>query len=166
MNLIFVKIAIAVVFINSNPGKIPTTANSGIKWISFEQLAVKMAQNPKPILIHVYTPWCGYCKRMEQTTFQDASVINYINAHFYAINMNGEEARNIRFNGKVYQYDYNYEHRRNGAHELLIELLNNDILYPSEIFLSSGYNVKLIKRGSSTSASYLELLKEYIDSLS
>ncbi len=138
--------------------------NTSINWINFEQLKQKMEINPKPILIHIYTPWCGFCKKMEQTTFQNAEVIRIINNNYYAINLNGESNKNIQFNGQTYKFNHNYEKRGNGAHELLIKLLYDNIVYPSDIIISPEYKVKKIKRGSSNSENYLELLQSYINS--
>jgi thiol-disulfide isomerase/thioredoxin len=136
-----------------------------INWISFDQLSKKMAGNPKPILIHTYTPWCGYCKKMAATTFIDPEVISFINANFYAVEMNGEEPATIILGGRTYKYNYDYSKRRNGAHQLLIDLLKDNILYPSDIILSTDYKVKKVKRGMSVSETYLDFLKTYINAL-
>ena len=47
-----------------------------IKWMTFEE-AVKLNETtPKKIFIDVYTDWCGWCKRMDQTTFRNEEVVN------------------------------------------------------------------------------------------
>ena len=37
-----------------------------INWISIAQLNELYAKNPKPVLIDIYTDWCGWCKEMDQ----------------------------------------------------------------------------------------------------
>ena len=37
-----------------------------IKWISFEQAIKAQKENPKKILMDVYTDWCGPCKLMDK----------------------------------------------------------------------------------------------------
>jgi thioredoxin-related protein len=72
----------------------------GVNWLTFEQ-ASKLAQSkPKKMLIDVYTDWCGWCKRMDKTTYEDASVIDYINKHYYAVKLNAESGKTITYNGK------------------------------------------------------------------
>ena len=34
-----------------------------VNWISFEEAIKLTKENPKPLLIDVYTDWCGYCKK-------------------------------------------------------------------------------------------------------
>jgi thiol:disulfide interchange protein len=37
--------------------------NTEINWISFEEAVAKTSQNPKMILVDLYTDWCGWCKK-------------------------------------------------------------------------------------------------------
>lgn len=53
-----------------------------IKWT--DALAQSEAES-KPIFVDVYTQWCGPCKKMDATTFQDTAVGNYMNANFINI---------------------------------------------------------------------------------
>ena len=41
-------------------------AQENIKWLGFEEAIELNKKNPKPILIDVYTDWCGYCKKVKQ----------------------------------------------------------------------------------------------------
>lgn len=72
----------------------------GVNWLTFEQ-ASKMAESkPKKMLIDVYTDWCGWCKRMDKTTYEDAAVVDYVNKNYYAVKLNAESAKTITYNGK------------------------------------------------------------------
>ncbi|MFT6716831.1 MAG: thiol:disulfide interchange protein, partial [Saprospiraceae bacterium] len=62
--------------------------NSAIKWLTMEQAYKASRTLDKPIFIDVYTSWCGWCKRMDQTTFRDPVVANYINTNFYPVKFN------------------------------------------------------------------------------
>lgn len=46
---------------------------------SFEETLAKAKAEKKPVLIDFFTDWCVYCKKMDKTTLQDASVISYLN---------------------------------------------------------------------------------------
>jgi len=73
----------------------------GVNWLTFE-LASQMAQKkPKKMLVDVYTDWCGWCKRMDKTTYEDPSVVDYINKHYYAVKLNAESLKQITYNGKL-----------------------------------------------------------------
>ena len=60
--------------------------------------------NPKPILIDVYTDWCGFCKKMDKETYANNVIANYINEHFYAIKLNGEGKEDIKYKGHTYKF--------------------------------------------------------------
>src|SRR5437879_4512547 len=64
---------------------------SEIKWMSFEEAVKKSNQEPRKLLIDVYTNWCGWCKKMDATTYQDKDIIDYINKKYYPVRFNAEQ---------------------------------------------------------------------------
>jgi thioredoxin-related protein len=78
-------------------------AQDQIQWMKFEEAIAANAQNPKMLLVDVYTDWCGWCKKMDKETFTDPQVIAHINKNFYAVKMNAEDTkRTFEFMGKEY----------------------------------------------------------------
>src|SRR4249919_2233805 len=58
-----------------------------VNWMSIDDVQVAMKKQPRKVWIDVYTDWCGWCKRMDKTTFSDPNVIRYMNKHFYAVKL-------------------------------------------------------------------------------
>ncbi|WP_194775568.1 thioredoxin family protein [Pararhodonellum marinum] len=78
-------------------------AQDKIQWLTFEEAAELNAENPKTILVDVYTDWCGWCKKMDKNTFTDPDVVSFVNEHFYAVKMNAENnQRKFKFKGREY----------------------------------------------------------------
>ena len=103
-----------------------------VNWISFEALQIAYAQNPKPILIDLYTDWCGWCKHMDKTTYKNEKVVEYINKNYYAVKYNAESKQDVVFNNKTYKYNERYK-----TNDLAIELSFGRLEYPNTVFLSA-----------------------------
>ena len=66
------------------------SGSPAIRWLSFEEAVALHAVEPKKLFIDVYTDWCGWCKRMDKTTFVDSAVASELGGHFYAVKLNAE----------------------------------------------------------------------------
>ncbi|CAN5418346.1 hypothetical protein BH11BAC2_BH11BAC2_20230 [soil metagenome] len=121
------------------------TTSGGIKWMSFEEAVAKCDKNPKKIFIDVYTGWCGWCKRMDATTFKDSSIINYMTEHYYAVKLDAETKDTIHFKDKIFTYK-----TESKANELALSLLNGQMSYPSFVFLDEKYQLLSPLQGFNT----------------
>lgn len=85
-------------FFNLNSEK---TVAQEIKWITLEQaekLNSKKATKKK-IFVDVYTDWCGWCKRLDATTYKDPALVKYVNENFHPVKLNAESRDTILFKG-------------------------------------------------------------------
>jgi thioredoxin-related protein len=78
-------------------------AQEQIQWMKFEEAVAASANNPKMILVDVYTDWCGWCKKMDKDTFTDPQVVAHLKKNFYAVKLNAEDTkRRFPFMGKTF----------------------------------------------------------------
>lgn len=105
-----------------------------IKWYSFEEAMEMNRKNPKKVFIDMYTDWCGWCKKMDQTTFKDPVIARFMNEHYYAVKFDAERTDTVLFQNRAYT-NPNPNGRRS-SHELARALLNGRMSFPSFVFLT------------------------------
>lgn len=107
---------------------------TAIKWYSFEE-AIKLNKEypKKKIFVDVYTDWCGWCKRMDATTFSQPDIIEYMNANFYAVKLDAERKDSLIIDDKLFINPNPTGNR--STHQIAEMLLNGRMSYPSYVFL-------------------------------
>ena len=88
---------------------------------------------PKKIFIDMYTDWCGWCKKMDATTFRNDTIALYMNQRFYAVKFDAERKDTVVIGGNIY-INPNPKGTRS-THQLAAALLQNRLSYPSYVFL-------------------------------
>ncbi|TNE61972.1 MAG: DUF255 domain-containing protein [Bacteroidetes bacterium] len=116
-----------------------------LKWYTWEEAAALQKTNPKKIFVDVYTDWCGWCKRMDRSTFADEKVASYLAEHFYPVKLNAEQKADIQFNGETFKYVSGGNGR--GIHTLAYALLDGKMGYPSMVYLNEKYERIMISPG-------------------
>lgn len=91
---------------------------------------------PKKIFIDVYTGWCGWCKKMDASTFIDPVIVDYMNNNFYPVKMDGEMKDTIVFNGHTFTNPNPGMNR--SSHTLPASLLEYKLSYPTYILLDEN----------------------------
>ncbi|SFT38010.1 Protein of unknown function, DUF255 [Lishizhenia tianjinensis] len=117
--------------------KVTTINDSTVHWYGMEEgISLAQKQN-KLIFVDVYTDWCGWCKKMDASTFKDKEVIKALNQDYIAVKFDGEEKDTVNFFGTDYKFVNN---GRRGYHELAAVLLDGRLSYPSFVVLNNNGN--------------------------
>lgn len=104
-----------------------------VKWYTIEEAEKLNKQEPRKIMIDVYTDWCGWCKKMDNETFNHPVIAAYINRYYYPVKLNAESKEDITFNGNTYKY---VAQGARGYHELAAGLLNGRMSFPSVAYMN------------------------------
>jgi thioredoxin-related protein len=109
-----------------------------INWMTYEEAVEKCKTEKRKIFVDVYTDWCGWCKKMDSSTFVDPAVAKYMNEKYYAVKFDAEQTKDIAYKGKTYKF---VNSGGRGYHELAALWLNNRMSYPSFVFLDEDHNI-------------------------
>jgi len=108
----------------------------------------------------MYTSWCGWCKKMDATTFQDPSVINYIDQNFYAVKMNPESNEAIAYKEVLYESKL---YGKKMYNELAVNLLAGKMSFPSFVILNKREVKRGVIAGYQSSNQLISALKHYVE---
>ncbi len=158
MNIRHSLSAILILFLGlivfNTDDQIPNT----FQWLSFEQADALHKDEPKKILIDIYTDWCGWCKKMDKFTYTDPGIIRQLNEDYYVVKFNAESKDSVRFNNRTFYFKPEYK-----AHELAVGLLQGRMSYPSTIFLDENLNVLTVVPGYLTPDNLAPILTYFGD---
>lgn len=127
-----------------------------INWLTIEEAEELSKEEPRKLIIDVYTDWCGWCKRMDQTTFSNPVIAEYVNKHFYAVKLDAEQKDSIFFKDHTFKF---VAQGRRGYHELAAALLNGKMSYPNIVYMNEQLQVIQAVPGYQDAASFEKIIK-------
>jgi thioredoxin-related protein len=106
-----------------------------VHWYSFGEAVELQKKNPKPIMVDIYTQWCGPCKLMSANTFGNAVIAKYVNENFYPVKFDAETFDSVSFNGYTFK-NRNPPGSSRPVHDFAHSILDGKLVYPSIVFLN------------------------------
>jgi hypothetical protein len=133
------KLLLSIILLASAPITVHAQPEGSIHWLDWtaDSFATAKAEN-KLILVNVGYEGCTACRRMEQTTFKDQTVIDLVNSNFIAIQVDSEARPDI---GERY----------------------SDWAWPANAFMDPEAVQVLAFAGSRRPDKYIKILEQLID---
>jgi len=102
-----------------------------IKWYTLDDALKLTTITPKKIYLDVYTDWCGWCKRMDASTFKDPCVVELMNKYYYPVRFNAETKDTLHYKDTTFTFDKNYR-----ANDLAYYFLGGKMSFPTSVYLT------------------------------
>jgi thioredoxin-related protein len=133
-------------------------AQDEIKWHSIEEAIQLASQEPRVLVIDVYTDWCGWCKRMDATTFSDPEVAEIMNKHFYPVKLDAEGKEDIVIGERTFKF---VDNGRRGYHEIAAVVTRGRLSYPTISYVDAQGKVLEASPGYKTADQFRVYLAYY-----
>ena len=99
-------------------------------WMTLDEAMASYQKEKRPILIDLYTDWCGWCKEMDKKTYANNKVAEYLDNRFYAVRLNAETRNQIKWDNKEYNYNPAYH-----SNEFAVYLTNGKLQFPTTVII-------------------------------
>lgn len=77
-------------------------AAAGPAWRTWDAGLKEAASKGRPVLVDVYTDWCGWCKRMDRDVYSRPEVQDYLARKYVVVRINAERDDAAHYQGKPY----------------------------------------------------------------
>lgn len=125
-----------------------------INWMTWDEMVAQREKDSvkKKVFIDLYTGWCGWCKKMDASTFLDPNIVAYMNQKFYAVKFDAETRDTVVFNNNIFPnsepgYIKTSPNARGKFHWFAHSLLEGRLSYPSYVMLDENYTRVMIWSG-------------------
>ncbi len=156
--LLIVGILSTHIYCQGTKGLVPEKSNEVVQWHTIDEALKLNKQNPKKILIDVYTDWCGWCKKMDRDVYTNPVIAQFLNANFYAVKFNAETTDTVIFNDRKFINEKKGERSPNQFAEALLQ---GQMSYPSVAYLTEKLEYIFTIPGYKT-PSQLEVILNYV----
>jgi thioredoxin-related protein len=74
----------------------------GVAWRSWDRGLEEARAAGRPVLVDVYTDWCGWCRRMDADVYTRPEVLDYLSRKFVTIKLDAEAQDAARYDGRSF----------------------------------------------------------------
>jgi thioredoxin-related protein len=106
---------------------------SPVTWMTLAEAAGKLQNEKRPVLIDLYTSWCGWCRQMDRSTYSNRHVAQYLQEKFYPVKLDAETHAVINWNGKSYSFSPEFR-----SNEFAVYLTGGRLEFPTTIIIPPG----------------------------
>lgn len=114
-------------------GEMTAVRGGSIAWLSVAQASDKLQQEKRPVLIDLYTTWCGWCREMDRKTYSNKKVAAYLEEKFYTVKVDAETHEIINWQGRSYAFEPQYR-----SNMFAIYLTHGRLEFPTTIIIPPG----------------------------
>ncbi|GAC1428402.1 MAG: hypothetical protein NVSMB7_05250 [Chitinophagaceae bacterium] len=108
----------------------PAPEAEKLKWMTLKEAQQAMLTEKRPVLVDLYTDWCGWCKVMDKKTYTNQKVIAYLEQNFYPVKINAETKETVNWNGKSYHFN-----AANRTNDFALFLTNGRLSFPTTVII-------------------------------
>lgn len=129
-----------------------------VKWLTIKQAVEKNKKEKKKMIISLQTDWCPTCKIMDNCTFNNQKLADYINTKCYAVRLNATTKDTIEFNN----YKFINENKEHPFNQFAVTLLNGKMRFPNFIFIDENSNLITGVPGYMTTEGIEPIIKYFV----
>jgi thioredoxin-related protein len=73
-----------------------------VGWQKWNAGMQRSRESGRPVVVDVYTDWCGWCKRMDRDVYARADIDRYLAEKFVVVKLNAESGEQATYQGRSY----------------------------------------------------------------
>jgi thioredoxin-related protein len=85
-------------------GTAASARGESIQWRDWNTGIRDAEASKRPMLVDVYTDWCGWCRRMDKDVYARPDVRDYLSKRFVTVRLDAEDETAALYEGRKYSY--------------------------------------------------------------